>query len=215
MSVTGEDARAARVRMAEATRRIIDELVSSTAEGDRLEAAAGLVEQAIAVLAAGGHGRSYTGVAEGSLLDHHTSFVDHSPLTGPLNPLAPPLSIVRHEDHVVGEGTFGPAYEGPPGCVHGGYIAAAFDEVLGFTQSLAGQAGMTVQLDVTYRAPTPLHRPLRFVGRLTATEGRRIHTHCTLHAGDTLCAEATAMFVALRPEVFQRLMASRRQHDDG
>ena len=31
---------------------------------------------------------------------------------------------------------FGAAYEGPPGSVHGGIIAAAFDEVLGMTQSL-------------------------------------------------------------------------------
>ena len=38
--------------------------------------------------------------------------------------------------------TFGSAYEGPPGCVHGGFVAAAFDEVLGFVQSLGGQPGL-------------------------------------------------------------------------
>ena len=37
------------------------------------------------------------------------------------------------DEHVVGHVVFGDAYEGPPGCVHGGFIAAAFDEVLGFT----------------------------------------------------------------------------------
>ena len=42
--------------------------------------------------------------------------------------------------------TFGSAYEGPPGCVHGGYVAAAFDEMLGFVQSLGGNPGMTARL---------------------------------------------------------------------
>ena len=29
------------------------------------------------------------------------------------------------DDRIVGRARFGVAYEGPPGCVHGGYVAAA------------------------------------------------------------------------------------------
>ena len=54
---------------------------------------------------------------------------------------------------MVGTATFGAAYEGPPGCVHGGFVAAAFDEVLGSTQSLSGEPGMTGRLTVNYRSP--------------------------------------------------------------
>lgn len=198
-----------RLRMADATRRIINEMVSSTADDDTLTRAAELVEQAISLLEDRPHGRSYTGVAEGSLADHHTAFVEFSPFTGPLNPLAPPMRFEHHADHIVGEAVFGAAYEGPPGCLHGGYIAAAFDEVLGFTQSLTGHAGMTAKLEITYRKPTPLHRLLRFEGRVTSVEGRKILTHATLTEGDTLCAEAVGLFVSLKPEVFERLLRVR------
>ena len=41
--------------------------------------------------------------------------------------------------------TFGSAYEGPPNSLHGGFVAATFDEVLGFVQSLGGNPGMTTK----------------------------------------------------------------------
>jgi acyl-coenzyme A thioesterase PaaI-like protein len=135
-------------------------------------------------------------------------------LIGPLNPLAPPMRLDAVDETVVGTVTFGDAYEGPPGCVHGGFIAAAFDEVLGMTQSRAGAPGMTAQLDVTYRSPTPLHHELRFDGRIDRVDGRKIYTSATLHAGDRLCATATGLFISMKPEVFQRLMASR-EHQEG
>jgi hypothetical protein len=40
-------------------------------------------------------------------------------------------------------------------------------------------------------------------------EGRKIFTRGTVHAGDVLCAEATALFVSMRPELFERLLAMR------
>ena len=64
--------------------------------------------------------------------------------------------------HALGLVRFGSAYEGPPGHVHGGFVAAAFDEVLGYVQSLGGRPGMTGTLTVRYRSPTPLYTELRF-----------------------------------------------------
>ncbi|MEO6158066.1 MAG: hypothetical protein ABIQ39_10590, partial [Ilumatobacteraceae bacterium] len=52
-----------RLRLAEATRKIISQLASSTAQTDAFAAARDLVEQATAVLAAGDHGRGYTSTA--------------------------------------------------------------------------------------------------------------------------------------------------------
>jgi acyl-coenzyme A thioesterase PaaI-like protein len=110
-----------------------------------------------------------------------------------------------------GRVTFSSAYEGPPGCVHGGYVAAAFDEVLGSTQSLAGRPGMTANLSVDYRSPTPLHTELRFESWVTGVEGRKTYTHGTLHAGDRLCAEADGLFVAIP---FDRVAELHRQRDE-
>ncbi len=204
----------ARFRLAEAARRVIEQLTSSTASDDAFEQARDLVEQAAGVLDARGHDRMYSG-AEASLSDHQDAiFLDFSPLVGGLNPLAPPIVMHVEDGDVVGDVTFGSAYEGPPGCVHGGFIAASFDEVLGFAQSLGGQPGMTARLQISYRSPTPLHRPLRFVGRIDRVDGRKIHTSATLHHGDTLCAEAEGLFVSMKPEVFVRLMQDRAQRTD-
>jgi acyl-coenzyme A thioesterase PaaI-like protein len=93
--------------------------------------------------------------------------------------------------------------------VHGGVIAAYFDEVCGVAQSTTGNPGMTVNLTIDYRAPTPLHKPLEFRAHVASTEKRKIITTASLHHGETLCAEATGIFVSMRPEIFERLTQLR------
>lgn len=200
-----------RAELAEACRQIISELASSTADTAHFERARTLVREAVDVLAAAGHGRPYEG-GEGSLAQFQQHvFIDHSPQVGPLNPLAPPIRITIDGTSISGEVTYGAAYEGPPGCVHGGFIAAAFDEVLGLTQAMSGSPGMTARLTVQYRSPTPLHQPLRFVGDIDRVDGRKIHVTGQLRvvADDRLCAEAEGLFIAMNPQVFERLMRDR------
>ena len=86
------------------------------------------------------------------------------------------------------------------------------DEVLGVAQSASGQPGMTANLTVDYRSPTPLLRELVFRGWCEKVEGRKIFTRGTLHSGDTLCAESSALFISMRPELFARLLALRDGH---
>lgn len=200
----------ARVRLTTAVRRVIAELTSSSASSEAFEEARDLVERAADVLSAREHDRDYEG-AEASLFEHVTasSFLAFSPLVGWLNPLAPPIKVAVANSTVVGTVVFGDAYEGPPGCVHGGFIAAGFDEILGFTQSLGGQPGMTGRLEVSYRSPTPLHRPLRFEGRVDRVDGRKIHTVATLHDGETLCAEAYGLFISIPVGTFDKLRQTR------
>ncbi len=142
------------------------------------------------------------------------SFLDRSPIIGAINPIAMPMTITTSIDengriNVLGSVTFGSAYEGPPGCVHGGIIAAYFDEVCGVAQSTTGNPGMTVNLTIDYRAPTPLRKPLEFRAFVASTEKRKIITSASLHHGETLCAEATGIFVSMRPEIFERLTQLR------
>jgi acyl-coenzyme A thioesterase PaaI-like protein len=113
------------------------------------------------------------------------------------------------EGEVRGRVIFGSAYEGPPGCVHGGYIAAAFDEVLGYAETFTGNPGMTGTLTVTYRTPTPLHVEVVFSARVAHVEGRKILVRGQLHAGERLCAEAEGIFVSMKPGRFAELIAKR------
>lgn len=199
--------------MAEATRQIIDEVTSSADTSPAFDRARALVEQALAELRSGVHGRDYTS-AEASLAGRtepqdRSAFLDYSPIVGHLNPLAPPIDARLEDGVVVATGRFGAAYEGPPGCVHGGFIAAAFDEVCGFAMGLSGLVGMTVRLEISYRSPTPLHEEVRYEARLDRVERRKIFTTATLRHGDRLCAEATGLFVAMDPAMFVHLKQAR------
>ncbi len=143
-------------------------------------------------------------------------FLDRSPLMGVMNSLSMPLVMniegTGENRSIVGRAVFTEPYEGPPGHVHGGYVAAGFDEVLGMAQSLSGRPGLTGELSVTYRRPTPLFVELVFRGVVTEIVGRKIFTRGTLHHGDILCAESTGLFLSMKPEVMGRLF---RDHQHG
>ena len=191
-------------RVAAEVRRIIEALAAIDPDPELLAQVAGELE-ALADALASGPGAEPAGWAEAANAPAFGVFMDRSPVLGQANPVAPPVELSVEGDRIVGTARVGSAYEGPPSCVHGGWIAAAFDEVLGATQSLSGSGGMTAYLHVDYRSPTPLHADLRFEGELTRTEGRKIYTVGRLFHGDTLCAEAEAMFVTVDFAAFAAL----------
>jgi acyl-coenzyme A thioesterase PaaI-like protein len=116
---------------------------------------------------------------------------------GRLNPIAPPITFTWEGGRSIGRVTFTRPYEGPPGCVHGGMIAAAFDQVLSVANVMAGTAGPTAELTIRYRKPTPLGVEVRFEGWQTRVAGRRIHAAGRLLAGDEVTVEAEGIFVQL------------------
>ena len=201
-------------RLGDAIRVVIHRLVATDADLDAITAAADALERIAGDFAQVENASTYDGFAEATLAgDAMGALFEQSPFIGRANPLAPPVRIWEDGDAVGGEVTFDTAYEGPPGCVHGGYIAGAFDEVLGATHTLSGRAGMTATLTVRYRSPTPLHQLLTFRGWITEVADRKIFTAATLHAGDRLCAEADAVFISVDVSVFQRLHAERADRD--
>jgi acyl-coenzyme A thioesterase PaaI-like protein len=84
-------------------------------------------------------------------------------------------------------------YEGFPGVLHGGIVAALLDEVGGRVVMIGDHTHlmMTARLDVKYRRPTPLGQPLTVVGRLLMRRGRVALTAAELRLADgTVTAEA-------------------------
>jgi len=197
-------------RIADSMRIIIERLVATAAPTEVIIDAADRLARVALIFDELREGTTYEGFAEATLAggDDHASF-EHSPFMGRANPLSPPIRLQEIDGKVHGRVIFGSAYEGPPGCVHGGYVAGAFDEVLGATQSLSGAPGMTGTLTVRYRSPTPLRAELHFVGELTKVDGRKIFTEGKLYAGDRLCAEADGLFISINPEKFVELKRQR------
>jgi len=202
-------------RLATAMRCVINRLVQSNAPEDQLRSAAIGLERYADRLA--GHpplrhgDRDTPAPAEPDV----GTFVDQSPITGLANPLAPPITLTPEADWcVVGRVSYDAAYEGPPGCVHGGYIAAAFDEVLGFVQGMSGEPGMTGTLTIRYRRPTPLYKPLRLIGEIVRVEDRKIYTEGRLLAADdTLYAEGESLFITPHPEQYDRMVEARSRRE--
>jgi acyl-coenzyme A thioesterase PaaI-like protein len=202
-------------RLAAAMRLVIERLVPSNAPAAELRAAADGLERYAESLKAHPRLKKVMGAAESATAGDVGAFFDQSPLLGLANPLAPPITIGRAgERKAVASVTFGSAYEGPPGSVHGGYVAAAFDEVLGYVQSLGGNPGFTGTLTIRYRAPTPLHTALLFEAELVRVEGRKTFCAGRVHAGHTLCAEAEGVFIAVPRERLDALMERRERYEE-
>lgn len=190
-------------RLADAVRRVTDQIVRTHASPEQLAAAAAVVEQAAEMLEPATPPWSASVPAAPSTdLDPHVYF-PFSPMVGWYSPLSPPLECEVADGTIVARGALGAAYEGPPGCVHGGILAGLFDEVLGIANITAGVGAMTGTLEIVYRSPTPLYTDLVFRGWTDRVEGRKVFTKGTVHAGDRLCAEAEGTFILVARERFE------------
>lgn len=198
-------------RLAAALREIIDLLVMSEAPEEQLARAADGAGRFAESLREHPRRERLWGFAESATAGDVGAFFDQSPLIGLSNPLSPPMTLEAVDGRIRGSVVFGAAYEGPPGHVHGGFVAAAFDEVLGFAQSLTGNPGMTAGLTVRYRRPTPLRTGLTFDAGVDRVEGRKIFASGRLLAGETVTAEAEAVFVSIDAERFQALIRESGQ----
>lgn len=143
------------------------------------------------------------------------AYLEQSPIRGHLNPVAPPLELetLRLPDgsrRVGARVRLGSRYEGPPHGVHGGWVAAMFDEVLGSTAGLAEQPGVTATLKIRYRHVTPTDEELRFEGWIHEQRGRRLVARATCHAGETLTADAEGVFIEVDFDEVQERMMQRR-----
>ncbi len=121
---------------------------------------------------------------------------DHSAFMGAANPIAPPMTLAMRDGRVTGAVRFTDLYEGPPGHVHGGFVAAILDEVLGASQASTGRPGMTARLEVQYKAPTPLHTDLVTTGWVERVEGRKIFAKGEVRDGDRVTATADGLFIS-------------------
>jgi acyl-coenzyme A thioesterase PaaI-like protein len=123
----------------------------------------------------------------------HGSF---SPLSGAANPLAPPMSLRAEPDGTIVAGAvMRPIYEGPPGALHGGWVAALLDHTLGHANAAGRQAGRTAELTIRYLSPTPHSVPLVIRAKADSVDGRRRWCSGQIMAGDRTTATATGLFI--------------------
>ncbi|MHA6758262.1 PaaI family thioesterase [Streptacidiphilus sp. PAMC 29251] len=189
--------RALAVKLGEALRQAIDEIVCTEAPAPALAAAVESARELLARLQ--GHRRPPNQLASLDRTVYGPRI--HSPAAGEGNPLAPPVLAYRTEEGMASVVELGRAYEGPPGFVHGGISAVLMDEMLGRAAVAAARYGLTAQLTMSYRRPVPLRTPLVLRARVTQVEGRRttlVGTIATVADPGTVLVEAVGQFVQPR-----------------
>ena len=193
------DLMAAVTELGTALRELVDASVLTTLPADQLRAAAADARAVTARLAAAQRPVTQLPVLDDPLVFRRV----YNPVSGVGSALAPPVRIRRVEGGVVGEALLGPAYEGPPGYVHGGISSLLMDQLLGSAAIAAGLWGMTVRLEVDYRRPVPLSTSLTMRAQVTEAAGRKCvvtGTIATAAAPDRTLVEARGVFVMPREE---------------
>lgn len=189
----------AKERLAAGTRRLVEAVALLDAthlDVEILDALTAAVAEATEATLAHPSLMEYGGAALGppgaSALDQR------SPISGQANPIAPPMTVDFDGDRATGHATYGPAYEGPPFHVHGGWVIAAFDELLGVAQVAGGGPGMTGTLSIRLTRPTPIGARVDYEGWVDHQEGRKTFCKGEARIDGEVVAEAEGIFIAPR-----------------
>ncbi len=106
-------------------------------------------------------------------------------------------------------------FNGYPGFVHGGIVAALLDETAGRALLLGGgydDLMVTLKLEVRYRQPTPTDQPLTLIGWVINRSASRARVAAqVLLADGTITAEGQAIVVR-PPEEFLRRWEAEKQY---
>ena len=198
MSGSGVDA------LAESVRRLLDVVVRT--HSDNADEAAALVDQATALLQDEARTAPWVPNREA-----YTGPPAHNPVLGTQNPVAAPVVLTQADaDGVRGHVRFGWAYEGAPGLVHGGVLSMVLDQLLGEAGVAARVAGMTVGLELSYKAPTRLHTDLVLEARVVEAGDRKVRMEGTIRDGDTVTVLATGTFFRLTPAHAEKVFSHLR-----
>ena len=132
--------------------------------------------------------------------DSQRVYLSHAFDIGGFNPCFPEYEFDRIDsDTAEGRVTFPVVYEGPPGLVHGGFLAVFFDCVIQHQNCATELSGKTRSLTVKFRRPTPILTELSFdIAREQVDRGVTSTARLSLD-GEVLCiGEATTL--ALSPD---------------
>ncbi len=140
-------------------------------------------------------------IIDPNLLDSVRSEYGHCFGCGLDNPMGLQIDgFTRDGDTISARFTPRADYRGFHDILHGGIVATALDEVLGWTAILVvGTMAVTVKMEMKFRKPAPADGEYELVGRLVEARGKRLLLEATCSSGGEVIAEATALFLATDP----------------
>jgi len=118
---------------------------------------------------------------------------------GPSNPIG---MHVHFDRDPAGEGVLAhlelaAIYQGWRGIAHGGIVMALLDEAMAHAAGFAGHRGVTANVNVRFRKPVPLERPIVVRGRVTWQRRNVLGVEASvLDAEGNVLAHAEGSFVS-------------------
>ena len=146
--------------------------------------------------------------------DSRRVYLGHAFDIGAFNPCFPEYRF-HHLDEQTASGTvtFPLVFEGPPGLVHGGFLAVFFDCVTQHQNCAVALSGRTRSLSVTYRRPTPIETELRF-DIVRSQLDRAITSTARLLLGDDVLCTGEFNALASSPDKLSPYRLAKRR-DEG
>lgn len=121
---------------------------------------------------------------------------------GPTNERGLHLEFSREGDEIFAELSVSADYAGYQDFVHGGIVAAILDEAQGWAiVNVARSYAVTQSLNITYRRPVGVGKPLRARARVLEQDGKRLSLESRLEDDrGRLLASAVGQWVSVRRE---------------
>jgi hypothetical protein len=184
----GEDPLAEQLEFAAEVRDLVSTVLSLESSSPQLVALTEKLREAREILS--GHAPTDLSprVGDGAS-DSQRVYIDHSRGVGAFNPFFPVYEMTVADDSATGAVEFPIGYEGPPGLVHGGFLAVFFDSVLQQLNCDLGLTGKTASLSLRYRRPTPMLTRLELKASRVVTADR-INSEARLELGGKVLCEA-------------------------
>ena len=158
----------------------------------------------------------YEAIANGHYLENRIAYADRNLVVGKANPVAPPMKLSSEDEWVVEHVTLGRVYEGAPGFIHGGIVSLIFDQIFGSIMVREGVPGLTGELQIRYKKPTPVSVPLKLMARIKEIEGRQYRCEGKLLHGGEVLVTGRALMVAVEGERLRFLFeAAHGESEDG
>jgi uncharacterized protein (TIGR00369 family) len=133
------------------------------------------------------------------------------------NPFGLKMGWTNHPEEglIRGTVTVPEHFNGYPGIVHGGVVAAILDETAGRAIMLEGgpdDLRVTLRLEVTYRRPTPTDTELTAIGRVVRHAGRRVFVEGELRLPDGTVTAGCAAVIVPPPDEIARSWEEERAY---
>lgn len=191
-----------RRRIGAALKQITDRMIRADASSADLEFVAAALES-VAEKTGGFGRRSQAGIYE-RFFDRTAThqdvldIVDYEIFTGLSTPISPPMTLWLDGDVVRGKANLGLTFQGPPGRVHGGVIAAMMDVLLAKTQDLSRTMGVTGTLNLRFIRATPLKTDIDMEARILRVDGRKLYCEGKFIVNGETTVHAEGIWIAMR-----------------